>query len=168
MDVAPTLLDQLGVARPVDMEGRPAEVVASSASLEHRVDRLVALNEASRFRERLLFPTTLAVVVVLAGLCRRGRGAGPGRPAPGPAVLAFVALADLAVLPMSFVARAFPLEDLGAGFYWAFVVATGLLGGAIATLVGRGPRPAASPSSRCWRWCWRCRWRTSSWARTSA
>ena len=32
VDVAPTLLDQLGVARPVDMEGRPAEVVASNAS----------------------------------------------------------------------------------------------------------------------------------------
>ncbi len=141
VDVAPTVLDQLGVARPVDMEGRPAEVVASSASLEHRVDRLVALNEASRFRERLLFPTTLAVVVVLAGLCAAAvvvlvRG-GPPR---ARAVLAFVALADLAVLPMSFVARAFPLEDLGAGFYWAFVVATGLLVAAIATLVGRGPR----------------------------
>ena len=67
------------------------------------------------------------------------------RPASGLAVLAFVALADLAVLPMSFVARAFPLEDLGAGFYWAFVVATGLLVATIATLVGRGPRRQPRP-----------------------
>jgi hypothetical protein len=141
VDVAPTVLDQLGVARPVEMEGRPAEAVASGASLDDRIDRLVALNEASRFRERLLFPTTLAVVVVLAGLCAATvvvlvRG-GPPR---ARAILAFVALADLAVLPMSYVARAFPLEDLGAGFYWAFLVATGLLVAAVATLAGRAPR----------------------------
>ncbi len=141
VDVAPTVLDQLGVARPVDMEGRPAEVVASGASLETRVDRLVTLNEASRFRERLLFPTTLAVVVVLAVLCAATvvvlvRG-GPPR---ARRVLAFVALADLAVLPMSYVARAFPLEDLGAGFYWAFVVAGGVAVAGLATLAGRHPR----------------------------
>jgi len=141
VDVAPTVLDQLGVARPVDMEGRPAEVVASGASLETRVDRLVTLNEASRFRERLLFPTTLAVVVVLAALCAATvvvlvRG-GPPR---ARRVLAFVALADLAVLPMSYVARAFPLEDLGAGFYWAFVVAGGVAVAGLATLAGRHPR----------------------------
>ena len=138
VDVAPTVMDQLGVARPVDMEGRPAEVVASGASLEHRIDRLVSLNEASRFRERLLFPTTLAVVVVLALLCAATvvvlvRG-GPPQARP---ILAFVALADLAVLPMSYVARAFPLEDLGAGFYWAFVVAAGVLVAALATVAGR-------------------------------
>ena len=143
VDVAPTVLDQLDVARPVEMEGRPAEVVASGASLNDRIDRLVTLNEASRFRERLLFPTTLAVVVVLAALCAATvvvlvRG-GPPR---ARAVLAFVALTDLAVLPMSYVARAFPLEDLGAGFYWAFVVATGLLVAAVATLAGRAPRRA--------------------------
>jgi hypothetical protein len=141
VDVAPTVLDQLGVARPVEMEGRPAEAVASGASLEDRIDRLVALNEASRFRERLLFPTTLAVVVVLAVLCAATvvvlvRG-GPPRARP---VLAFVALADLAVLPMSYVARAFPLEDLGAGFYWVFVVASGLVVAALATLAGRRGR----------------------------
>ena len=139
VDVAPTVLELLDVPRPVEMEGRPAEAVASSASLEQRVDHLVSLNEASRFRERLLFPTTLAVVVVLGMLCAasvvviaRG-GAGRAR-----AVLAFVALADLAVLPMSFVARAFPLEDLGAGFYWGFLVATSVVVAVVATAAGRG------------------------------
>jgi hypothetical protein len=139
VDVAPTVLDLLGVPRPVEMEGRPAEVVASGASLGERVEHLVSLNEASRFRERLLLPTTLAVVMVLGMLCAAtvvviARGAAPR--ARG--VLAFAALADLAVLPLSFVARAFPLEDLGAGFYWGFLVAAGLAVAAVATGLGRG------------------------------
>ncbi|HEY2998565.1 MAG TPA: hypothetical protein VGJ43_08320, partial [Acidimicrobiales bacterium] len=138
VDVAPTVLDLLGVPRPVDMEGRPAEAVRSSAPLDARVDHLVALNAASRFRERLLFPTTLAVVLVLAVLCgatmvvvaRRG-------PPRARGVLAFLALADLAVLPLSYVARAFPLENLGAGFYWAFVVLCALAAAALATIAAR-------------------------------
>jgi hypothetical protein len=82
VDVAPTVLDLLGVDRPVEMEGRPAEMLASDHSLDRRVDRLVTLNEASRFREQLLFPTTLAVVVVLGLICAAAivvlsRGQGP-------------------------------------------------------------------------------------------
>jgi hypothetical protein len=138
VDVAPTLLDLLGVDRPEDMEGRPAEPVASSRSLEARVDDLAERNAASRFREHLLFPTTLAVVLVLAGLCAGAivvlaRG-GPRRAARA---LAFVALADLAVLPLSYLARAFPLEDLGSAFYWAFLVAGAPAVAALATLAAR-------------------------------
>jgi hypothetical protein len=143
VDVAPTVLDLLDVARPESMEGRPAEPVASSRSLDDRVDHLVAMNAASRFREQLLFPTTLVVVVVLAGLCAgtivvlvRGRPRRAGR------ALAFVALADLTVLPLSYLARAFPLEDLGAAFYWAFVVAGALAVAGLATaLAARRRRP---------------------------
>jgi hypothetical protein len=124
VDVAPTLLDLLGVERPVEMEGRPAEVLASGDSLDTRVDRLVALNEASRFRERLLFPTTLAVVVVLAVVCAAAMAVLARRTTPRVRrLVAFAALADMTVLPLSYVARAFPLEDLGAGFYWGFVIA---------------------------------------------
>jgi hypothetical protein len=128
VDVAPTVLDLLGVPRPVEMEGRPAEVLASGDSLDERVDRLVSLNEASRFREQLLFPTTLAVVVVLGLVCAAAVAVLARREAPrARRVVAFAALADLAVLPMSFLARAFPLEDLGAGFYWLFVVSGALV-----------------------------------------
>jgi hypothetical protein len=136
VDVAPTVLDLLGVDRPVEMEGRPAEMLASDHSLDRRVDRLVTLNEASRFREQLLFPTTLAVVVVLGLICAAAivvlsRGHGPRTRR----VVAFAAVADLAVLPMSFLARGFPLEDLGAGFYWAFIVAGALVVAAALTLL---------------------------------
>ena len=136
VDVAPTVLDLLGVDRPVEMEGRPAEVLSSEDTLDERVDRLVALNEASRFREQLLFPTTLAVVVVLGLVCAAAivvvaRGDAPRTRR----AVAFAAVADLAVLPMSFLARGFPLEDLGAGFYWAFIVASALVVAAVLTLL---------------------------------
>ncbi len=143
VDVAPTVLDVLGVDRPVEMEGRPAEVVASGDSLGVRIDRLVALNEASRFREQLLFPTTLAVVVVLGLVCAAAMAvlARPTSPWVARGV-ALVGLAALAVLPLSFLARAFPLEDLGAGFYWAFVVVGAVLvAGALTALARRTGRP---------------------------
>jgi hypothetical protein len=123
VDVAPTILDLLDVERPLGMEGRSFEPVASGDSLDARVDRLVTLNAASRFRERLLFPTTLAVVIGLAIVCAttmvlvaRGASARARR------LVAIGALTNLAALPMSYIARGFPLEDLGAGFYWALVV----------------------------------------------
>jgi hypothetical protein len=143
VDVAPTVLDLLGVDRPVEMEGRPAEMLASGHSLDRRVDRLVTLNEASRFREQLLFPTTLAVVLVLGLICATAivvlsRGDAPRTRR----VVAFAAVADLAVLPMSFLARGFPLEDLGAGFYWAFIVVGALVvATALTLLAARLTRP---------------------------
>jgi hypothetical protein len=143
VDVAPTLLDLLGVDRPVEMEGRPAEALASNDSLDARVDRLVALNEASRFREQLLFPTTLAVVVVLGLVCAAAMAVLARRSSPrARRVVAFAALADISILPLSFLARGFPLEDLGAGFYWAFVV-LGAVGvsGVVSVVAQRLGRP---------------------------
>ena len=138
VDVAPTVLQLLDVPRPVEMEGRPAEVLRSGDSLRERVDRLVALNEASRFREQLLFPTTLAVVVVLGLICAAAMAVLARGDAPRVrGAVAFAALADMAVLPLSFVARAFPLEDLGAGFYWLFVSIGALVVAGVLTLAAR-------------------------------
>lgn len=128
VDLAPTILDLLDVDRPVGMEGRPAELISSGDSYQDRVDRLVTLNAASRFRERTLFPTTLAVVLLLGLVCAAtavlvARGS-RGRAV---AVVGWLALLDLAILPLSYIARAFPLESWGAGFYWAFI----LLGAAV-------------------------------------
>jgi hypothetical protein len=109
----------------------------------------VALNEASRFREQLLFPTTLAVVLVLGLICAAAivvlaRGDAPRTRR----VVAFAAVADLAVLPMSFLARGFPLEDLGAGFYWAFIVAGALVVAVVLTLLAaRLERPRLALTS---------------------
>ena len=72
--------------------------------------------------------------------------------------MAFAAVADLAVLPMSFLARGFPLEDLGAGFYWAFIVAGALVVAIGLTLLARRGWPGRGWRwPRCWRSCWPCR-----------
>jgi hypothetical protein len=138
VDVAPTVLDVLDVTRPVEMEGRAAEVLASGDSLTERIDRLVMLNEASRFREQLLFPTTLAVVLVFGLVCAGAIVVLAGGQSPRVRrIVAFAALADLAVMPMSYLARAFPLEDLGAGFYWVFIIASSLVVATLAAGAGR-------------------------------
>lgn len=138
VDVAPTILAELDLARPVEMEGRPAEVTRSRAPLDDKVEHLVALNDASRFRERLLVPTTTAAVVTLALLLAtfvvlRVRGS-DGR---WRGWLQVLALADLALLPWSYLARGFPLEDLGTGFYWAFVVVGAAVTSVAAAWAGR-------------------------------
>lgn len=141
VDIGPTILDRFGIVRPTAMEGRPAEVVASGAGLSSRVDRLVSLNEASRFRERLLTPTTLVVVllllVVAAGAAIVVAGGRSPRWRP---VLAFGALADLAILPASYLARGLPLEDVGVGVYWAVVVGVSIAAAGMATFFARQAR----------------------------
>jgi hypothetical protein len=138
VDVAPTILDRFEVARPASMEGRPAEVVGSRASVEQRVEHLVTLNDASRFREQLLTPTTLVVVLLLA-LIAAGAAVvvAGGRSARWRRGLALAALTDLALLPASYVARGFPLQDLGLDFYWAVVVGGALVTAGLATWLGR-------------------------------
>jgi hypothetical protein len=136
VDVGPTILDRLDVERPASMEGRPAEPTADDASLNDRVDHLVSLNAGSRFRERLLFPTTLVVVVVLAMVC----GAAAVVLARGGSdrarkLVTWAALIDLTILPLSYLARGFPLEDWGASFYWAFVLIGAVVIAGLALLV---------------------------------
>jgi len=138
VDVGPTILSQLGVPRPLGMEGRPAEVVADGASLEARVDRLVSLNAASRFRERLLVPTTAAAVISMALLLAVAVVLHvSGRAWPWRRWLGFGALTVLALLPWSYLARGFPLQDLGIGFYWAFTTLGAAVTAAVAVLLGR-------------------------------
>jgi hypothetical protein len=138
VDVAPTILDLLDIARPVDMEGRPFDVERSSASLSHRIDHLSTITDVSAFRDRLLTPTTTALVLGLAAVVAAGVLAFVGdRSARWRRIVAFAALVDLAALPVSYLARAFPLEDLGSGFYWAFLVLGAVLVALAATALGR-------------------------------
>ncbi len=146
VDVAPTILDQLGIARPEAMEGRPAEVIPSGATAAARVDGMAEANAAARFREQLLTPTTVVVVVGMAALCAatvvvvaRG-GAGRAR-----RVVAGAALAELALFPLSYLARALPLEDLGAGVYWAVLLAGAAAVAAAATALGAARRREDGP-----------------------
>jgi hypothetical protein len=138
VDLAPTFLTILGIDRPVEMEGRPLEVVDSGDGLDARIDRLVSLNAASRFRERLLVPTTMVLVVLTTVLAAAtvflvaSRRAAFLRPWLGRG-----ALLALGALPGTYLARALPLEDLGTGVYWAVVAGVGGVAATLATVAGR-------------------------------
>lgn len=127
VDIAPTILDAFGLARPVEMEGRPAVVEASADSLDRRIEHLVTLNEASRFREELLTPTTTLIVLACAAVLGLTIAAHANRWSRRPRrAIAAVGLVALTVLPASYLARIFPLEELGVGFYWSFVLAVSI------------------------------------------
>lgn len=129
VDVAPTILDQLGVDRPGEMEGRPMEVVPSDSSVAERVDKMVSANEASRFRENLLVPTTVVIVVLLAAVAAAAivQLAGDHGQRWLRKLTEAGALLALTLVPMSFVARGFPLQDLGLGFYWGFLLVSSIV-----------------------------------------
>lgn len=146
VDIAPTVLEQLSIPRPDSMEGRPFEVVPTNLSLEERRDRLVEINDASLFRENLLFPTTLVLVLIFGGVAAATVAAiAGGWGAPARAVISFVALADIAALPASYVARAFPLEDVGVIGYWVLLVALSLTVAAAALAIGRATTSRVAP-----------------------
>jgi hypothetical protein len=137
VDVAPTILDLFDVQAPTSMEGRPFEIVADGAGLAERTDRLVSLNSASRFRENLLTPTTIAIVAGMVAVVCLTAAALAGRwSATAADRVRLGALTVLCVFPMSYLARAFPLQDLGLAFYWPFVVVSSLAAAGLATVLG--------------------------------
>lgn len=146
VDVAPTILDQLGIPRPDSMEGRPFEVVASGDTFAEREARLVEIDDASLFRENLLFPTTLVLVLVFGGVAAATVAAVAGNwGARARRTISFVAVADIAALPASYVARGFPLEDVGVIGYWALLVVIALALAVAALAVGRALRSWVAP-----------------------
>ncbi len=140
IDIAPTVLDLLGLDVPKAMEGRVMEVVPGPAQGE-RVNTLVRANEDAVFRDSkvmtannivLVLSIVLAAVAVLAAW-RRGRRSA--------AVARFVALAVLGFLFATYVAEPlhFGSSDNGAA-YFAFLVVVAVLFAAVCRLLG-GRRP---------------------------
>jgi hypothetical protein len=142
-DLAPTVLDLLGLPRPDSMEGRPYEIHPRSWA-RPPVGQFVEADREARFRDRMLGPVagtyvfleillSLLVVYVLmrhpgrTGLCR---------------VFDFVGLWLLAVVPLTFLGAVLNLDTVGP--YLALVMG----GGAVLALAAealRGPmRPLAA------------------------
>ena len=146
VDIGPTILDVFDLPRPVAMEGRPAVAVSSASSTDARIDHLVTRNRESRYREQLLTPTTTLVVILMAVVLALAIAAHAnrwGRRARG--AVGFLGLIDLALLPASYLARFFALEDKPAGFYWLFLVGTALVVPAAALLLARGRGATRAP-----------------------
>jgi hypothetical protein len=125
IDVGPTLLDQFGIDFTEDMEGRPFEVVADSASLASRTDHMIDDARGAARRSERLFPMT-AMLVILLGIVVLATivvvadpaGATPRRRH----TVAALALFALAALPATLFVQLVP-GHLGGLFQYTLLVA---------------------------------------------
>ncbi len=135
-DVAPTVLELIGVPRPPDMEGRPFEVGRRGPVA---LAGFVQTDRESNFRDRMVAPATLAFVVVELALAVAGALVLAGRPGRRRArpVVAFAALWVLSMLPMSWLPASFDITAPAA--WYALVVGGGLALAVAARALGRTP-----------------------------
>jgi hypothetical protein len=141
VDVGPTLLDLFGIDFTDKMEGRPYEIVPSSASLSARSDQFIEEAEGSARRAERLAPMTailvgLIAIVVLATVLVVAVGESvSSRRRKG---LAWVALFSLATLPSTLLVQLIPGGIAGFGVYLLVVAASAAV---IATAAWYLPRP---------------------------
>ncbi len=67
-DVAPTVLERLGIDRPEAMNDTPADSVANDLTLDARIDTMVRDNDRAVFRDAATGPITVAFIVLLVVL----------------------------------------------------------------------------------------------------
>jgi hypothetical protein len=138
IDIAPTILDLVGVDRPTSMEGRAVEVGADGGSAADRRELLVRADEAAQFRDQRVGEVQVAFVAFAAALVfgtvlvyRRRR------PPWAAGLLGRVALCVLAFAPATFLARLLPLDQAGFVPYWAYLVAVSIALGWLYHRAGR-------------------------------
>lgn len=137
VDIAPTVLDLLGLERPEAMEGRPVEATSGSHDFEGRVRFLVRVNREAVFRDHSIGTATVVVVATtiiltlgaVLALRARVRWAHPP--------LAWVSFGLLGFLIGTFVAGAFPFDRWGSGAFFGFLAAWSVGFAAVCLLVGR-------------------------------
>jgi len=137
VDVAPTILDLAGVERPSSMEGRRFERAADGAATgAERAARLDDIDQASRYRDRMVAPVAVTFVVLQAVLWV-GAAVVLRRDAPrGRRLVGLAALAMLAYLPATYLAGLLDFHGGPAVAYWVFVVGLAASLSALATAVG--------------------------------
>ena len=138
VDIAPTILDLAGVERPESMEGRRFERAAEGPSSgEARADHLADMDEASRYRDRMVAPVALLFVLLQAVLWIGAAVALRRHDPRARQVVAFAALAMLAYLPATYLARLYPFHTAPDAAYWGFVAGVSLALAGAALAIGR-------------------------------
>jgi len=124
-DIAPTILDVLGLRRASEMQGRPFQVEGSDDSLDGRLDFLQNASTRAAFRDRVRIPVLgvfiglQAVLAVVTVLLLRRESAEQWRRR-----LAFFALGVLMFVPSVYLVRLLPTHDWGIGAYFAVLAAS--------------------------------------------
>jgi hypothetical protein len=125
VDIGPTILDQLGIEPPAQMEGRPIEFGRTGGDPDARVNWLVDANKGAQFRDREISQVTVWFVVLqivltalaLVAFVRFGRRA--------QVAIELAALTLLGFLAATFLAGLLPFYRLGSGPYWLFLFGVG-------------------------------------------
>lgn len=126
VDVAPTILDELGIARPPAMEGRPFERGRQGGGdVDARTHWLIDTNAASQFRDTMIPQVTTWFVILQVALTL---GAIVAFLYFGKRALIAVELAALTLLgflPATFLAGLLPFHTWPVAAYWAFLFGVG-------------------------------------------
>jgi len=127
VDVAPTILDQLGVERPDDMEGRAATVGETGGSAADRRATLANSDASATFREDQIAAVGV-IMVVVTGCLSAALALVLIRPELSRVLPALYvgALAFLGYIPAVFLARLFPFYEFGAIPYYVFLFGTAI------------------------------------------
>lgn len=139
-DVAPTILELMGVRRPSSMTGRPFERASGGGSAIARRNWLLGADRDARFRDSMV--SSVATVFVILNLVlwvaaawairRRGRRSR--------AAVAIAALALLAFLPLTYLSGLLAFYRIGSNGYWLFLFGGSLVAALVAWLAGSRDR----------------------------
>lgn len=138
VDVAPTILDLVGLERPDAMEGRPARVNVTDSSYRNRLDTLVKLDRAAQFRDATIGAATatlLTITIILVVLAIFGFGYFRRRWFR--VFLRWASLAFLGYVAATFLAGALPVFRWGTGAYFAIVAAIAITFAGLCLALGR-------------------------------
>ncbi|MGH9049826.1 MAG: hypothetical protein ACRDY4_08865 [Acidimicrobiia bacterium] len=139
VDIAPTILDRLGVEKPDAMEGQPVSVGDDGGSAEERRQFLVDADAAATFRDAHVGPvaTLFVIAQLVLALATMVAVVRPVRPSLTQALFGGGVVA-LAYLPAVYLANLLPFYDLGTVSYFAFLVVGAAALAALYALVARG------------------------------
>lgn len=137
VDVAPTVLDLVGLDRPASMEGRRFERSAGGAETgEARAGDLAQIDEASQYRDRMVVPVAIVFSVLQAGLWIGAAVAVRTGGARARRRVGTAALAMLAYLPATYLAGLVSFAEAPAPAYWFFVGGVASVLAILATVAG--------------------------------
>ncbi len=137
VDVAPTILQLVGIDRPQEMEGRPFDIEPNTSPYEARVKTLIKANRAAVFRDAMIGKATAALVVLTLVLAAGALLIFRRRLVGATQALEVGALAVLGFLIGTFIAGFLPWYKLGGDLYWGFLIVFALTYALICRTFGR-------------------------------
>jgi hypothetical protein len=138
VDIAPTILERVGLKVPSSMEGSAVEVGSKGASAADRRTFLQDADTAATFRDDNVSVVPVVLLVIQGVLAVAAlvwlAGRGPSRLNTG---LRLGALAALSFIPAVLLARILPFENWGDVAYWPFLFALSFVLAGLCVVAGR-------------------------------